>query len=430
MLQVASSAAFYIFTFFMFEKIYKRKELTAWNKILILIAAVLLIVIGLIHKPILNYSYSLLSMILLNKLLYYTNGKSYIIYDTILLVVMAAIEMLAVSFLSIIINTEIGKIIGNPYLLSAAAVLNWILLFLAIRIYIYLTSTREITNIKTQEFMFFSILISGEMFFLHFINDFLVSSKVKYEFTIILIVFLFIDLYLAYLLYKLSESYELEKKYDLVTQQSQLQHRAYKDLNEKYNASRKIVHDVKKHIALLEGLISQNNMEAANKYKRSLSIELDKLVPQFECDSPILTVIINNKIAVAESKNIDFDLNIEFSELDFISDLDITSIFSNLLDNAFEACEELPKSKRNVQLTITRFNYFLIISLKNAYKTINVNENEKFASTKENHQGIGLSNIQCVIDKYDGYFDINADLGTFKSEIVIPIPNNMSFKES
>lgn len=157
-LQVASSVAFYIFTFFIFEKLYKRKGFTAWNKILILIAAILLTVIGLIHKPILNYSYSLLSMILLNKLLYYTNGKSYIIYDTILLVVMAAIEMLAVSFLSIIINTEIGKIIENPYLLSAAAVLNWILLFLAIRIYIYLTSTKEITNIKTQEFMLFSIL--------------------------------------------------------------------------------------------------------------------------------------------------------------------------------------------------------------------------------------------------------------------------------
>lgn len=64
-LQIASSAAFYIFTFFMFEKIYKRKEFTIWHKILIAIAAVLLVEVGLVRMPILNYSYSLLSMILL-----------------------------------------------------------------------------------------------------------------------------------------------------------------------------------------------------------------------------------------------------------------------------------------------------------------------------------------------------------------------------
>ncbi len=430
-LQIASAVAFYFFTFIMFEKLYPRNNFKLWQKLLIVVfAAGIMIAVGYIRNPILNFSYSLLSMLLLNKILYRPDGKGFIIYDIVLLIIMMVIEMVSVSLLAVILNVNVGEITENPYLLSASAIMNWIVLFVALKIYMTLISSRQISNIKIQEFSFFIVLICCETFFLYCINDILMLSKMKYQLTIILLIFLLMDLYLEYLLHKISKSYKIEKKYDLVKQQSQLQLSAYRELSEKYNASRKIIHDVRKHISSLEGLINSNNAEIAEKYSSLLNKELDKLVPQFECDNPILTVIINNKLVVAEGMDIAFKPDIEFSELNFISELDITAIFSNILDNAFEACSELSKNKRYVNLSVARYNYFLLIYLENTYKEINLDENHKYKSTKPNHQGIGLSNVKKSVESYNGNLQTDTKNGLFISKILIPIPNNILFENS
>ena len=430
-LQAASAIAFYVVTFFMFEKLYVRKEVKVSKKVLLIsVAAIAMVIIGFFEIPILNFVFSICSMLLLNVLLYKPKGKSFIIYDTILLIIMMAVEMVSVSLLALTINKELNDVLDNVWYSSAATVMNWIVLFFGFRVFMFLISDKKITNIKTQEFVLFIVLISSEIFLLHFLNDILVESKVKYELTIILLIFLSLDLYLAYLLYKISESYQTEKKLELVTQQSILQLNAYKELSEKYNASRRIVHDVKKHITSLEGLINNSNSTKAISYKNLLNTELDKLVPQFECDNSILSVIISNKIAVAMGMNIDFQINIEFSNIDFISDLDITTIFSNLLDNAFEACEELPENERKIWFAITRHNYFLLICTENTFKTVKLYENRKYKSTKREHQGVGLINIEKAVEKYEGNFITHTEDGIFKTEILIQIPDDISFKGS
>ena len=99
--------------------------------------------------------------------------------------------------------------------------------------------------------MFF-VLIIGEIVLFSFLNDMLVASKGSYQIVFILLIFLLLDLYLTYLLQRISKAYRTEKELELVTQQSMLQLNAYRELNAKYNASRRIIHDVKKHINSLE----------------------------------------------------------------------------------------------------------------------------------------------------------------------------------
>lgn len=430
-LRVASAIVFYIVIFFMFEKLYARKGEKILKKILFIFAlAVVMVIVGFLEIPILNFSFSICSMLLLNILLYNPRGKSFIIYDTILLIIMMVIEMISVLVLALVINKELKEILDNVWYSSAATVMNWIILFFGFRVFMFLISDKRITKIKVQEFIFFIVLICSEIFLLHFLNGILVESKVKYELTIILLIFLSLDLYFAYLLYKISESYQTEKKLELIKQQSELQLNAYKELNEKYNAYRRIVHDVKKHISSLEGLINSNHSDKANGYKALLNVELEKLVPQFECDNLVLTVIINDKIAIAEVMNIEFKVDIEFSYIDFISDLDITAIFSNLLDNAFEACEDLPDDERKVWLAVTRHNYFLLVCMENTFKNVEIDEKNRYKSTKSNHQGIGLTNVKNAIQKYDGNLKTYTEDGVFKTEILIQIPDEISFQDS
>ena len=153
-------------------------------------------------------------------------------------------------------------------------------------------------------------------------------------------------------------------------------------------------------------------------------------MPRFECDSSILTVVINNKLEAADNMKVDFRVDAEYTQMDFISNLDITAIFSNLLDNAFEACSELPENKRHVWLSITRRNHFIFIYVENTFARVEQDVKKvMFRSTKKGHQGIGMSNIRNACEKYKGNFNAHTENDMFITEILIPIADSNSIED-
>ena len=423
----AIAIGFFIYAFVIFDKIYSSKKFRLLPKILFIAGASLVIALADTFRiPLLNSLMSFVSLLIMNNLFYKPEGKAYIIYDAMLTIISVIVEMLAVLLLAFSIGVSTEIMLDTPNLLAASAILYSIVMIAVAKSFLLLVSGKGMNNIRTHEFIMFLVLIIGEILLLHFLNDIIISSKSRYEIVIILLTFLALDLYLAYLLRTISKAYQTEKELELVTQQSMLQLNAYNELNEKYAASRRVIHDVRKHISSLEGLINANRADEAERYKDLLNAELNKLMPRFECDSPILTVVINNKLDAAEKKNVDFRVDAEFTRIDFISNLDITAIFSNLLDNAFEACAELPEENRRVWLSITRRNYFVFIYLENSYSAVTPDPEKGFRSTKKLHQGIGLSNIRSACEKYRGSFNAHTEDGMFITEVLIPIPDGES----
>lgn len=424
-LQSASSITFYVFSFLMLEKLYQRKKLQTWTAVLIItVAAACMAIIGIFQIPELNYAYSLCSLLVIHKILYQCKGKMFIIIDIILLITMLAMEMLSVLLMSVIFAIKVSDVLSNFWYQAASIIIWCILMFLTFRVYQFFVPSNNVPRVRMMEMLFFLILTSGELFFLHYINAFLLQSSAHYEIAIILVLFLGADLYFAYLIHGIAKAYELENELKLAKQQSQIQLNGYRDLIKKYDSSRKIVHDARKHINALEGLVKGDYIDSAENYIGMLNLELDKLSPRFLCDSPILTVIINDKLEEAENSDIRFDLDILYSDLRFMTELDITAIFANLLDNAFEACATLDEQKRSVKLIITRYNDFLIINLSNAYEEVNQTEDQDFISTKEGHRGIGLTNIRNAVEKYEGIIEFITNNERFISKITVPIFQN------
>ncbi|MBO4523668.1 MAG: GHKL domain-containing protein [Ruminococcus sp.] len=339
-------------------------------------------------------------------------------------VIMCVVEVFTGVILGFILDVPSDAFQTDEALYAANTVLNLIVMLAITKSFIMIVSEKSIYNVRSQELIMFLILIIGEIVLLTALNDFFKRSESRIEIIVVLVIFFAFDLYLTYLLRRIAKIYRTEKELDLVTQQSQLQLNAYKALNEKYNASRRVIHDVKKHLASLDGLINANQAREAEHYKELLTTELNKLMPRFECDNAILTVVINNKLETADKHKIDFKVDAEYTEIDFISNLDITAIFSNLLDNAFEACSELPEEMRNVSLSIKRHNHFVFILMENSFKNVVTDGREQFRSTKLGHQGIGMSNIKSACEKYSGSFNAHTENDQFITEILIPIPDD------
>ena len=435
LLQAATMLAYFIYSFVLYDKIYVSKKTPFLLKILCAVGLSLIAAyIKRYELPIVNLAVTFLSMILLTLLFYKPAGKSFLIYDTFILVIMLIVEMITAFIISLITGVSLSVLSHQVPGYAATAIMDWIIMLALAKSFVSIDPEKGINNVRTQEVIMFFGLIIGEMLLLNFLVEIIDLTKTGYEIVIILLLFLLLDLYLTYLINRISKAYKTEKELELLTQQSTLQLNAYNKLNEKYIASRKVIHDVRKHIASLEGLINTNKADEAGKYRDMLNIELNKLMPRFECENAILTVVINNKLETADNMKVDFKVNAEYTEVNFISNLDITAIFSNLLDNAFEACAELPEEKRHVTLSIARRNYFVFIYVENTFAKVNQDVKKRYRSTKKGHQGIGMSNIKSACEKYNGNFNAHTENDMFITEILIPIPetkpsNNMKQNE-
>ena len=98
--------------------------------------------------------------------------------------------------------------------------------------------------------------------------------------------------------------------------------------------------------------------------------DVERIPMCFVCVFFMLAVIVNNEIAKSKRLGIEIQLNIEKINLDFISPIDMTTIFSNLLDNAIEACAEVTE-ERSIRFSIVQQMNFITVNIRNPYSRIN-----------------------------------------------------------
>ena len=217
---------------------------------------------------------------------------------------------------------------------------------------------------------------------------------------------------------RLADSRRIEHENQLMKQQAEMQLQAYQELSEQYNNSLRIVHDMRKHIRSLDTLIEKGSEKAAD-YQKTLYDELNRFYPNFQNDNQMLSVIVNNEINKAKRLGIEIKLNIEKISLEFISPIDMTTIFSNLLDNAVEACAEV--DDKVIKFSIVQQMNFITINIRNPYSRID-RQGDTLRSTKEGHFGIGLENVRQALEQYDGRLNIKTTDGVFAVTVIIPIP--------
>lgn len=103
-----------------------------------------------------------------------------------------------------------------------------------------------------------------------------------------------------------------------------------------------------------------------------------------------------------------------------LADEDIVVILSNLLNNAFEACETC--EEKIIRLKFIQEENQIIIAVANTFKTVPIRDGDTFQTSKvENKEihGIGIENIKDAVEKYQGMYAITCEDNYFKFSILI-----------
>lgn len=370
------------------------------------------------NNPMLN-TLSALALIFITTLICFKcDRKVFIIYDILIFISAFISDILATICLSVVSRNTITSVLQQQDITISRRILNCIFIFILCSISFNLIRKKQSSPVR-YEVIFYTVLAVGETFTTYFmvIN---IQDDSSGGFIILFLSGCFLlDIYIAFMFHRISVVRKTEKENALLRQQSDLQMSVYRDLQKRYERSMKIIHDAKKHVTALESLIQSENTEEAMNYKKSLYQEFDKLQLSFQHKNKILTVIINNELIKAENYNIKMQLIIDDIDMEFLSDIDITTIVSNVLDNAIEAVSELPEEKRNILFIIKEKMNCLVIHAENPYKNIEQSKN-RFLSTKNGHLGIGLKNIESVVNKYNGIFSVDISDENFVNLITIP----------
>lgn len=216
-----------------------------------------------------------------------------------------------------------------------------------------------------------------------------------------------LNMFVYYLFDKISELGVKEEHFRMKEQQAQMQNRYFIDLERKYESTQKLFHDIKRHVHLIECLCEDKGKnEEAKAYTADLLGKVDRVATKFHTNNQIVNILVNDKIASAEYNKIGFTYNCENVDLRFIEDIDLVTMLSNLLDNAFDASIEVGDGDKYVDLCICQINDFVLINISNSCKEIVQHESNRFLSTKKGHLGIGLSNVKDIVKKYDGAMEI------------------------
>ena len=183
-----------------------------------------------------------------------------------------------------------------------------------------------------------------------------------------------------------------------------------------YQDIRSLRHDMGNHIQMLEHLVAENHMDDAAEYMEHLKKEWNEISPEIKTGSPVIDVILMEKLREAKEKQIRFISDFHYPGDTKLNAFDLSVILNNALDNCMENV-----SGENPYISISSFrkNSIFMITIKNRYEgELNYKDSDLPETTKSGKEhGIGLHNILRVARMYMGDISLEQE----NQEVVLSI---------
>lgn len=183
---------------------------------------------------------------------------------------------------------------------------------------------------------------------------------------------------------------------------------------------RKFRHDYRNHIQVIYTLFKMNQLNKVDEYIEFMNEKLEEIPKTLYTDNEVIDAIIFTKENICKKKKIAIEIeSCKIKEL-VVDDYDICTLLGNLLDNAIEASMYLDEKNRKINVIISNIKGCLCIRVSNNTTNNYRVKNGKFISIKkERGHGIGILQIEHIVDKYSGNIFIGIENNKFITDIVL-----------
>lgn len=229
-------------------------------------------------------------------------------------------------------------------------------------------------------------------------------------FIFVLLGMLYTNIIVIYYTNRISEQAQIKKDWEIAEHHYAMQQEYYDQLRIQQEETRALWHDISKYLRASEAEGSTSALEQVRNMLDSIGCVVD-------VNNRIVSVILNEYYQICKNAGIVLHIDVQVPPELFVTAADLYVLIGNTLDNAVEACAELPIGQRIIWLKIKTHNNMLYYEVVNHF----TENNSKRIRSK--YRGYGLKNIRRCAEKYGGGIETSKDDTQFK---VVVYLNNVS----
>ena len=176
-------------------------------------------------------------------------------------------------------------------------------------------------------------------------------------------------------------------------------------LEEKFDSSKRFIHDYKKHINILKGYLDSEDYIKLASYFKEISADIRSVDTFIVTGNQLVDLALNGSKKILEENSIEVKYDINIREIKPVNDYDFNIVFSNILENAIESCK---RSKEGfIKIKLDKSENLIVLKIINTCHYSNVDLST--LKSDNAYHGCGIEIIQKIVKKYQGHVNFKHD---------------------
>lgn len=208
---------------------------------------------------------------------------------------------------------------------------------------------------------------------------------------------------------------------EMLTLQNRLAKESYERIKIHLQEVGSLKHEMKNHLAALQTYLRDERYGEAAGYLEQVTGHSTEITDAFYHSHFLINAVAGSLMQSARAIDARLELNLK-AEPVCVTDPDMYSLLSNMLDNALEACSAVPEGReRFIRLTIARREPYLHINCENSKTGEPISVDGKLQTSKPSPagHGYGLWTMGRIAERYDGLMDTDYDENTFTVTVAL-----------
>lgn len=223
---------------------------------------------------------------------------------------------------------------------------------------------------------------------------------------------------IAAIVYYISKLEKQHQETQFSLQKLKMEQSNYVQLNEVAKEIKIIRHDLKHDYLLIGSYLENKNYSKINEIVKSRIKDIHEGTNTINSANELINTIINYKLMIANSKNIEVSCDLNVSNKIYMKDYHLNELLSNLIDNAIENGS---KNDPKINIIINE-DVFLYIEVINSIDVSVLNTNPNLITNKKGDiHGHGVKSIKRIVNEYNGNIKFFENGLKFHVSIIIPL---------
>ena len=201
--------------------------------------------------------------------------------------------------------------------------------------------------------------------------------------------------------------------------QEEYLHRLSSDIEE----ARRIREGVADELAAVDELLDRKEAELASQGLMK-AVGLMDSARKRHCGHQVVDALVSMKATACEENGIRLVLELALDDDVALPSVELCAVFSNLLDNAINACARVPEGERFVELKARVDAGYLVVRMENSCAPTTSVERRRAANPRRSglpEHGWGLGILNTLANRHDGKLETAQEEGVFTTAVILKV---------